>query len=202
MPDVAAPLPGKLVEAFQAALDALEEAHVEYAILGGIAANLHGLPRLTMDVDVLVRAPRIAWPGLLGRLEARGYAYGRQGGPARGQRDALEALARDGLTEMWRDGYRLDLLNVADPIHGEALGASRRTVFLSRSVPVIAPEHLILTKWIAGRPKDLLDVDAILAVQRERLDLSVIRAWLPAIERSGGLKAQEFEDRVRRILGG
>lgn len=201
MPDASLPLPGKLVEAFQAALDALEEARVEYAILGGIAVNLHGLPRLTMDVDALVRAPRTAWPGLLDRLEARGYAYGRPGGPPRSQRDALDELARDGLTEMWRDGYRLDLLNVADPIHGEALSASRRVTFLSRDVPVITPEHLILTKWIVGRPKDLLDVDTVLAAQRGRLDLSVVRAWLPAIERSGGMKAQDFEEKVRRILG-
>ncbi len=200
MPDAPLPLSGRLVEAFQAAIDAFEESAAEYAILGGIAVNLHGVPRLTMDVDVIVKVARVAWPGLLDRLEARRFGFARPGGPPRAQRDALEELARDGLTQMWRDGFRLDLLAVADPLHSEALAASRRITLLNRSVRVVTPEHLILTKWIAARPKDLLDVDSVIAAQRERLDLAVIRAWLPAIESSGGLAARDFEDRVRRIL--
>lgn len=35
-------------------LAALEEAGVEYAIVGGVAVNLHGLARATRDIDVFV----------------------------------------------------------------------------------------------------------------------------------------------------
>ena len=202
MPEAQPPLPGKLAEALHAALDALDEAGADYAVLGGIAVNLYGLPRLTMDIDIVTRVSRVGWPRLLDGLERRGFRYARPGGPVRGQRDALDELAQDSMTQLWHGGFRLDLLQASDPLHIEALARKDKVVFLSRNVPVLRPEHLLVTKWIAGRPKDLLDVDTILASQGKALDLSVVRAWLPAIERSGGLTASDFEARVQRWIGG
>lgn len=201
MPEAQSPLPGRLAEALHAALDALDEAGADYAVLGGIAVNLYGLPRLTMDIDIVTRVSRVGWPRLLDGLDRRGFRYARPGGPQRDQREALEDLARDSMTQMWHGGFRLDLLQASDPLHMEALARKDKVTFLSRTVPVLRPEHLLLTKWIAGRPKDLLDVDSILASQGKSLDLSIVRAWLPAIERSGGLAVGEFEARVQRWLG-
>jgi hypothetical protein len=33
----------------------LNEAEVEYLVIGGIAAVLHGVPRATFDLDILIR---------------------------------------------------------------------------------------------------------------------------------------------------
>ena len=47
---------------------------------------------------------------------------------------------------------------------------------------MIGPEALIVTKILAGRPKDLDDVRGILAAQRDALDLARVRELLRAVE--------------------
>jgi len=199
--DDSSALPGGIREVFLSALDAFEAARVPYAVLGGIAVILHGVPRLTVDADFVLGEERIAWPRVLSDLERRGFAYGAPGAPPRAQVDALEDLRRDSMTVLWKSRVRIDLLQAADPLHQEALRERQAVVAFSRTIPVVRPEHLLVTKWIAGRPKDLLDVDGILAAQGARLDLARVRAWLPAIESSGGLSVQAFEARVRSIVG-
>ncbi len=44
-----------LRQEFLAILDALARARLDYAICGGFAVGLHGYPRLTSDIDLLVR---------------------------------------------------------------------------------------------------------------------------------------------------
>ena len=46
---------------------------------------------------------------------------------------------------------------------------------------LIEPEDLIIHKCVAGRPRDLEDVEGILIRQRLRLDLDRIRRWLGAL---------------------
>ncbi len=49
-------------------------------------------------------------------------------------------------------------------------------------VPVITPDDLIVTKVLAGRPKDLEDVRELLRQQGVSLDLDRIRRLLSALE--------------------
>jgi hypothetical protein len=45
------------------------------------------------------------------------------------------------------------------------------------SLPVVAPEDLIIMKAVAGRPRDIVDIEAILEAQ-PALDLARVRAWV------------------------
>ncbi|MBN2012093.1 hypothetical protein JW960_22380 [candidate division KSB1 bacterium] len=42
-------------EEFLKFLDALDRNNVEYILIGGVAINIHGLDRLTRDVDIIVK---------------------------------------------------------------------------------------------------------------------------------------------------
>jgi tRNA nucleotidyltransferase/poly(A) polymerase len=42
------------VPLFEPLFDALNRAHVRYVVVGGVALVLHGYPRLTVDVDLVV----------------------------------------------------------------------------------------------------------------------------------------------------
>jgi hypothetical protein len=42
-------------EEFLSLVDVLNGSSVEYAVCGGIALLFHGVPRLTIDIDILVR---------------------------------------------------------------------------------------------------------------------------------------------------
>jgi Nucleotidyltransferase of unknown function (DUF6036) len=73
--------------------------------------------------------------------------------------------------------------------------SSRRTVadFLERAIsidlqgtpiPVISPEDLIVTKILAGRPKDLEDVRSVTHERRASLDADRIRSVLGLLEQA------------------
>jgi hypothetical protein len=42
------------VSLFEPLFDALNRAHARYVVVGGVALVLHGHPRLTVDVDLVV----------------------------------------------------------------------------------------------------------------------------------------------------
>jgi hypothetical protein len=41
-----------LYEEFKAIVSALEEHRIDYAVCGGLALAVHGLPRATVDIDL------------------------------------------------------------------------------------------------------------------------------------------------------
>jgi len=74
-------------------------------------------------------------------------------------------------------------------------GPGLKELFLSRvvpvrvgsvTVPVISPEDLIVTKILAGRPKDVEDVRGILLERGGQLDLGTVRATLALLEAALG----------------
>ena len=44
-----------LAEEFEAVISALAEHGIEYAVCGGLAMAVHGFPRATVDIDLLIR---------------------------------------------------------------------------------------------------------------------------------------------------
>ena len=61
-----------LLEAIEAASRWLESCGVDAAVVGGVAASLHGRPRATGDVDFVAVVDPQQWPTLL----ARGASFG------------------------------------------------------------------------------------------------------------------------------
>lgn len=69
------------------------------------------------------------------------------------------------------------------------------------TVPVISPEDLIVTKVLAGRPKDLEDIHGVLRQRGGALNLDVIRTTLALLEEAlaQGNLLPVFEDALSRI---
>jgi hypothetical protein len=44
-----------LAEEFEAVISALADHDIDYAVCGGVAMAIHGLPRATVDIDLLIR---------------------------------------------------------------------------------------------------------------------------------------------------
>ena len=63
---------------------------------------------------------------------------------------------------------------------------------------ICAPEDFVVQKMIAGRSKDLADVENILAVQRGQLDCAYIREWLAQF--AGALEQPEILTEYERRL--
>ena len=52
--------------------------------------------------------------------------------------------------------------------------AVRRVPFAGATIPIVSPEHLVIRKVMLDRPKDWLDIEAILAAETP-LDLEEVR---------------------------
>jgi hypothetical protein len=156
-------LPDKVV-----AIDrALTAAKVPHAIGGAVALAYYAEPRATVDVDVNVFVPIDRWPDIRAALSPLGVDVGLD----------ESALARDGQVRLWWDLNPVDLFFSYDPFHDEMERATRRVPFNDARIPILGPEHLTICKAIFDRPKDWLDIEAILVVA-EPLDVEAIESWL------------------------
>jgi hypothetical protein len=75
-----------------------------------------------------------------------------------------------------RDATPIDLFFSYDPFH-EAAGAARRFVpFGDGTIPILAPEHLIVCKVVFNRAKDWVDIDSILEGGLD-IDVAEVVRW-------------------------
>lgn len=144
----------ELPDDFRDLLVALADARAEFVLIGGWAMAVHGRPRATEDLDVLVRANPENSARVFNALTAFGAPVGPHGvdestfdseGPA--YRLGVRPLRIEVLTKI--SGVSFDEA-AAHPIHAEVDG---------RSVAVIGRAALQKNKRAAGRHKDLDDVE-------------------------------------------
>jgi hypothetical protein len=139
-----------LFEETMALLTELDRHGVPYAVVGALALAIHGVPRATTDIDLLVRHDNVE--AALRVAEIRGF--GTQAPPMRFS-DGLE-VRRSSKAEATLM-LTLDLLVVNENL--EPVWASRERVATERgSVWVVSRQGLIDMKAWAGREQDLADI--------------------------------------------
>jgi len=151
----------------------LERREVRYLVVGGVAVNLHGVPRMTADLDLLIDLERENVLRVVSALAALGY---RPRVPV-----AAEDLADHVKRENWireknmlvfsffhhEKPYELIDLLLASPVSFEE--ASARTERLSAggtTVRVASIEDLIRMKSITERGQDRADIEALERLRR------------------------------------
>jgi Nucleotidyltransferase of unknown function (DUF6036) len=149
---------------------------VAWYVFGAQAVVVWGRPRLTADVDVTVR---------LAGDDVGDFVEGMAGAGFRLRvADAAEFVRRTRVLPFAHAG-------TAIPLDVVIAGPGLEEVFLERArkvdlegivIPVISPEDLIITKVLAGRPKDVDDIGSVLRAQAERLDVAWIREALGTLE--------------------
>jgi predicted nucleotidyltransferase len=155
---------------FESAFAALVDGGVEFVIVGGLAATVHGSARLTHDLDVVYARSRENLERLARALEP--YAPYLRGAPP-GLPFVLdrETLERGlNFTLVTRLGP-LDLLGDMAGVGGydEAVKQAVMVSLFGRDCRVVGLDTLIRAKKAAGRPKDL-EVIAELESLRELRD--------------------------------
>jgi hypothetical protein len=134
----------------------LDEAGVEWAIVGALAANRYrSTPRFTTDLDAMASFT----PDLVERLTEAGYDV----------TVVADAGEPPHLLRCYRGAEAVDILIPVIEYQREALQRAHDHV--------LTAEDVVIHKLIAGRPRDLDDVRSILEAGVE-LDLDYLERWI------------------------
>ncbi len=149
-------------------------AAVRYIVVGGVAATLHGSPRLTMDLDIVPDAEATNISRLAAALVSI-EAMVREPGGRRlivdGQMLAATAHAsRGGQLRLRTHHGPLDILWRLHDGRGYAELAPDSVVMsdAERTMRVVTLDALIAIKCAAGRARDRLDVDILSRIRDRR----------------------------------
>ncbi len=156
-----------MTPSFREILDVLNQHQVEYIIVGGVAAVIHGAPTTTFDLDTLVRvnqanAERLA--SALSQIEARFREHRKSIHPT-----IDDILAGGRLLLMTRAGP-LDVLGYIGEKqrYEDLLDASSEIAISVGSLKVLGLEALIAEKRRMGRSKDIAAAEMLEEVLRQR----------------------------------
>ncbi len=144
---------------------------VRYAVAGGLAVNLHGIPRMTADIDLVVDLDS----GNLKRfLEAMNELGFRPRLPVKAEDLLNEQERRNWVTAsnlhaftFWSESRpfeELDLLLVESQ-DSAIFGRSQVVEAGELKIPVVSIEDLIYMKIRANRLQDKADIEALLQVK-------------------------------------
>lgn len=149
-------------------VDVLTDEGVDYAVIGALAASVHGQVRASLDADAILSVGLAKLRQLARRLGAAALQTELREGDAEDPVPAVLAL-RDA------HGNRVDLLA---GLRGLDPAVFQRTVtipFQGASLRIIGREDFIAMKLFAGGPKDLMDAGAALQAGGAALDLALLR---------------------------
>jgi hypothetical protein len=160
---------------FEPIFAALNENHVRYVVVGGLATVLHGFARLTADIDLIVDLAPDEARRAVTTLVGLGF---RPRVPV----EALD-LADPEIRRKWIDEKGMRVLSFWDPaqpmreldlfvehpIDFELLWAHAEIVHVRGALVRIASiPDLIALKRLAGRAEDVIDIRALQEIQQRK----------------------------------
>ncbi len=133
-------------------IEILEKSGIEYAVCGGLALAIHGFPRATFDIDILIQSES---------LEKAYELVAEKGYDIRG----LDISFKERAVEIRRvskidaDGevLSLDLLLVTPKVE-DVWETKEEYDWEGKDLWIVSREGLIKMKTLAGRDKDLIDL--------------------------------------------
>lgn len=141
-------------------VSALSSGKVDFIVVGGVSAVLHGVPIVTRDLDVCYRRES----GNLSRLALALFTFQlRLRGLPEGVPNVFDERSLQLGTNftLEAEDESLDLLGEMSALGGYDAIVDRAIEMEGHTVKVLALEDLIRTKRAAGRPKDLAVLPAL-----------------------------------------
>ena len=156
-------------------VDALVELSVPYMVAGSFASNLHGVPRMTQDADIVIDVDETLALRLVRLLQREFYAT---------EEAAREAVRLHRMFNAihFETGFKVDLVvKKLRPFSSEELRRREPGKLGGRTVDFATAEDTILTKleWAkqSGSERQVGDAVGIIRVQQDRLDWHYLERW-------------------------
>jgi Nucleotidyl transferase AbiEii toxin, Type IV TA system len=156
---------------------------VPHAFGGALALAYYAEPRATIDIDLNLFVPAERFVEVSEPLHRLGVAS---------DDPSVAALVRrDGQARVMWDWTPIDLFFAYDPFHQAAAAGCKIVPFGAETIPILAPEHLMVCKTVYNRPKDWVDIDSMLSDDAD-IDTSEVMRWV-------GRLAGDEDPRFNRI---
>ncbi|HXW91709.1 MAG TPA: hypothetical protein VEK33_14255 [Terriglobales bacterium] len=166
------------------ALDLLDKRKVQYAVIGALAASLHGAVRASLDADVLLFGAVPETQNLERDFQAAGFRAQLRLG------DFEDPIPGFKLGDAY--GNRVDLLVGLRGLEPQAFSRTVEVPLQGRTVRFIGREDFIAMKAFAGGPLDLVDAGRTILAAGPSLDIGLARR----LANQYGPQASEALDRL------
>lgn len=139
-----------MLNQLQGVFSSLEKNKVKYVVIGGIASVLHGVPRATFDLDILIEATPKNAENLLKALVDAGLGTASL--------ITVEGVLAHEIT-IFKDIVRIDVQIRTPGIEFQEVWKNRKVVdYQGQEFYILSKDDLIASKRAAGRDVDLEDV--------------------------------------------
>lgn len=150
------------VETFGQFCEVLNHYEVDYVVIGSEAVAFHGVPRFSLDFDILVRPTTVNLFRVKAALEVSGV------NDVAGLDPEIWAKSR-ALIRIGENPFQIDiLLQISGIDYNAAVADAARGSYGEVSVRFLSRAALIANKRASGRPKDLADVDMLTSADPDR----------------------------------
>jgi predicted nucleotidyltransferase len=167
------------------AVAVLAEENIEYAVIGAMAASVHGSLRATSDADALLSVSVAKLKGLSRAFKRAGFATALRTGDAD---DPIPAM----LIVSDAHGNRVDLLGGLRGLDPQVFARAVDVPFSGARLRIVGREDFIAMKCFAGGPQDIGDARLALSCAQAPVDLDLVRR----LARGFGRAAADALERV------
>jgi predicted nucleotidyltransferase len=175
--------PGQSARLMQDVAAILSGADTDYAVIGAMAASVHGVVRASLDADAVVPVGAEKLRELERTFREGGFTTElRYGDPT----DPIPAL----LTLADSFGNRVDLLGGLRGFDPEAFSRTLDVSFEGAALRIVGLEDFIAMKLFAGGPLDLDDARRVLRAAGSSVDVTLLRR----VTRAYGVEASAHLD--------
>jgi hypothetical protein len=145
-----------LYEELKALVGQLNEAKINYALCGGLALALYGIPRATVDIDILIEKESLDQVQAL----TRGLGYIIKAEPMTFAKGAIEIRRVSKIDPEGGDLLSMDFLLVTPEIR-QIWKSRKEAGWEEGKLWVISREGLIRLKSLRGNAQDLDDIQKL-----------------------------------------
>jgi hypothetical protein len=145
----------------------LDQSDIDYAVIGALAAAVHGVVRASLDADAVAQITIAQLSELQATLTNSGLTAELRRGDFD---DPIPALLQ--ITDSF--GNQVDLLAGLRGLDAAVYSRAIRLPFEETQLRVVGREDFIAMKAFAGGPLDLVDARRAIAVSRESLDTDLL----------------------------
>lgn len=151
-----------IFDEFQDLVRKLNDENIDYAVCGGWALAIHGVPRATVDIDLLVLSENLSEVWKI----AQKLGYNVEGLPISFDDGFLEIRRISKIDKETKTLFTIDFLLVTEGL--KRVWETRENIdFEDDKVWTVSREGLIFMKQMSGRNKDLGDIESLEELENE-----------------------------------